>query len=341
MTNHQATHMKRALFLTVAVIAIAAALFIRHELYHGADYSPDNVPADQLSHNGGADEPLSAVEEPMELSKVVRLTFGGNCTVGAALGTDTYGTLNHTAVIEGTDFFFSELNTLFRRDDCTVLGCAAVLTDRELAFDESSGNLPYLAPSENAAIFSSAFVELVSLANERAAVCGTEGLNDTQTAVEQAGLHRTDDSNAYYMEQAGLRIAILGASAWESDAGETIAKRASVVSETCDYVAVYANRTSGAEDHYAAIARQAIDAGADLVCFTGAPSDEDEVFAETYNEGIIVNSLGTLIDGGAFSASDTALFRITLTVEENTITEVVGELIPVTYGTHPWQPFVK
>ncbi len=333
---------KRLIFLVVMAVLAAAVALINHELRRGANYSLNNDPNPQLTYADDTGGTISAIEEPEALPKIVRLTFGGNCTVGAALGTSSFGTFNHTAAMEGADYFLSALAPILSEDDLTVLGCAAVLSDLELSYNDGDGEeFPYIGSVENGAIFSSGSVELVSLANRRAMVYGRTGTGDTKAVVKQADVAWTDDENAYYFEKSGIRIAILGASSDEDDTIETIVMRATIVSETCDYVVAYVNRDSGREDYYAALARQAIDAGADLVCFTGAPSDSGEIRAETYNNGIIINSLGSLIDGGSFTAPDTALLRITLNVEGDAITRVEGELLPVTYGTHPWIPALK
>ncbi len=335
--------LKRGIFLILGILAAVILIVVNHERQKGANYRPNTEPLDSLTQSDGTSDSGNApIAEPEHLNKIIRLTFGGNCTVGAALGTDSFGTFNHTADLDGREFFFSELAGLFAEDDCTVLGCSAVLTDRELTFGSTGEDtLPYLGPAENGAIFDLSSVDLVSLANDRVRLCGTEGTADTKAALESHNTSWTDDENAYYFEQGGIRIAVLGASATVPGATETIVKRASIVSETCGYVVVYADRDEGSDEYYANLARSAIDAGADLVCFTGYAPEEAAVNVETYNEGIIVNSLGYLIDGGSFTASDTAIFRITLTVEEDTIVRVEGELIPVTFGTLPWLPMIK
>ena len=63
--------------------------------------------------------------------------------------------------------------------------------------------------------------------------------------------------------------------------------------------------------------------------------------AEAYNNGIIVDSLGYLLDGSIYDAVDTALYDIAISVKDGVIKETKGTLIPITYGENPWIPQIK
>ncbi|MBE6598744.1 MAG: hypothetical protein E7638_04815, partial [Ruminococcaceae bacterium] len=134
MREQKVTYIKRIVFLSVIVLAAVLLIIVNHELKHGANYAIGHTPASELPSHPGSDETITGIEEPDGLNQVIRLTFGGNCTPAAILGADSFGTFNNTAAEEGRELFFSKLNRVFREDDCTFLGCAAVLSDRELSF---------------------------------------------------------------------------------------------------------------------------------------------------------------------------------------------------------------
>ncbi|MBE6598602.1 MAG: hypothetical protein E7638_04085, partial [Ruminococcaceae bacterium] len=250
----------------------------------------------------------------------------------------SFGTFNNTAAEEGRELFFSKLNRVFREDDCTFLGCAAVLSDIELSYDgNDESSLPYLGPTANAEVFSSSSVEALSLSHDRTNICGEEGLNDTKTALDLANIPWTDTGKAFYTEEAGVRIGILSVKLPDNSTVDGLAAWAASASEKCGYTVIYAERQEGSDEMYTEIAKRLIDAGCDLVCYTGyAP--EEGLSASAYNGGIVVNSLGYLLDGGSFTAADTALFRVTLTADNGTIIQIEGETLPITYPDNPWIP---
>ncbi len=342
MQEQRNNAVKRIVYASVMIIAAALLIFAHHEIYKGVNYRFQHEQASNLSHqHESTPDPLEGIDEPTDLSHIIHLTLGGNCTPAAILGSNSFGTFNLMAEEEGGAVFFQGLNEVFAEDDCTVLGCAAVFSSKELSFDETgSEELPLLGSPKNAEVFSLGGVELLSLEHARSKAYGETGLADTKSALTEGGLRWIDGETPYILEKFGIRIGILCAQIPVEADPVSYTEAVAAADKDCDYVILYAEREATEVPYYTELARTLIDSGCDLVCWTGAAS-ENGPRAEAYNGGIIVDSLGYLLDGSTYSASDTALYSVSVSVNKNVIEQVEGELIPVTFPESPWLPCVE
>jgi hypothetical protein len=213
MQEHQNNTAKRIVYASVLIIAAAFLIFAHHEIHRGVNYSFEAPQVNCLADGDAVFfSPITSLDEPADVNHVIHLTVGGNCTPAAILGTNSFGTFNLMAEEEGKEVFFAELNELFSEDDCTILGCSAVLSNEEFPDgNNSTEELPYLGPPANAEVFSAAHAELLSLENVRCKVYGERGVSDTRAALEDAGLRFVDAENAFSFEQYGVTIGILSA----------------------------------------------------------------------------------------------------------------------------------
>jgi len=342
MRERRKAVIRRTVFAVIMIIAAAALFTANYKRNEEATYSAENSHVEHLSsQSGNPAETAKGIPEPDDAYTLVRLTLGGNCTPASMLGHTIYGTFNAVAEAEGTDYFFSGLRDIFSEDDCTVLGCAAVLSDRELAPAEKKAGEDaewYLAPGKNAGVFSDCGVEIIGLENTRSDDYGKEGRNDTAEALEKAGLTWSDSGKAAYPVLAGAKIGLLSVSLDEGDDTAGLISWVEKAAESCSYVVVYAERGSAEDAYYDTLGRTLIDAGCSLVCYTGAVP-ESGTEAVSYGGGVIVNSLGYLLDGAAkYAESDTFLYGVTLTVMGSRVVQAEGELIPVDLSENAWQP---
>lgn len=345
MHERRTTVIKRTIFVVVMTIAVTVLLFANYELNKGANYTVENSPVDKLaSHEGIAPETEQGIAEPEDAYTIIQLTFGGNCTPASMLGSSTYGTFNAIAEEEGTAYFLSRLSGIFAQDDCTVLGCAAVFSDDELSpADKEEGEVLewYLAPTKNAEIFSTAGVEVLSVENDRIKDYSTEGIDATKAAIESTGMMWSNSGKAVYLDRAGIKIGIFCTSLDDGTDSAGLTAWVEKAAQSCRYVIVYVEREALAGTYYTDLARSLIDSGCNLVCYTGYCGETGAV-SEVYNDGIIVDSLGYLLDGGnKFPTADTALYSLAITVDDGVITQVEGQLIPVKPYEEPWQPYVE
>lgn len=342
MHERRTTVIKRTIFVVIMTIAVTALLLVSHELNEGANYNAENSPVRKLaSQDGTSYETEQGIAEPEDAYTVVQLTLGGNCTPASMLGSSTYGTFNAIAEEEGTAYFLSRLSGIFAKDDCTVLGCAAVFSDNSLApiAKETGDTLEwYLAPKKNMEIFSTAGVEVLSVDNSRVKDYGPEGVDSTQAAATSMGMLWSNSGKAVYLDRAGIRIGLLCTSLRDGADSAGLMAWIEKATESCQYVIVYVDREASEGTYYTDLAHSLIDAGCGLVCYTGY-CGENGVSSEVYHEGVIVDSLGYLLDGGnKFPTADTALYCLAITVDDGIITKIEGQLIPVKPYDEPWQP---
>jgi len=330
---------KRIIFASVMVVAAGLLILISHGIHQESNYFLDNTPiANLATENDIIQLPLDGVDEPLDLTRIVQITLGGNCTPGAALGTNSFGSFNLIAEENGRETFLSELNHIFENDHCTVLGCAAVLTDKEYPLDGNLEDLPLIGSSKNAEVFSKGSVDALSLSHKRTGFLGEGGIMDTKTALENEKLGWFDEENLFTKEIYGIKIGILGFEIPLEADTTTYIEKIQTAAASYDYLILYAEREDTEDDYYTLLAQSFIDAGCDLVCFTGGGH---QTTATAFNNGIIVDSLGYLIDGSTYNGENTALYSISLHVGEGTIKQVEGTLIPVVFNENPWIPVIE
>lgn len=191
-----------------------------------------------------------------------------------------------------------------------------------------------LAP-EKVALFHELDIDAVTLANNHALDYGQDALLDTCQVLDDAGILHTgaganldEAKQAVFTELAGQKISIIGATRvipvadWAATASHTgmlatydptvLLEEIRTLSETQDYVIVMVHwgieRAEKPEAYQRALAKQMIDAGADLII--GAHPHVLQGI-EYYNGKPIVYSLGNFIFGS--SIPRTMLLKVSLT----------------------------
>ena len=345
MQEQQNNTAKRIVLASILIAAAAFLIFANREIRRGVTYSFEepqvNILADSDAQSDVDRTPLSSIEEQEDLNHVIHLTVGGNCTPAAVLGTNSFGSFNRMAEEDGAHVFFADLNEVFAEDDLTVLGCAAVLSDSEIYYEDSaSDELPYIGPLKNAHVFSSGGEKILSLEHERCKLLGEIGVSETKNAVESAGFYSVDSENAVFFEKYGVTVGVLSAAIPPHADVSVLTESVTSAAEACDYLILYAERYEAEENYYISLAKTFVDAGCELVCYTGyTDGTEPEILA--YNNGVIVDSLGYLLDGSTYEGADTALYCLSLSVNEGVLEKTEGALVPVTYGENPWIPLLK
>lgn len=310
-----------------------------------ASYAVPNTPAD-AAPSASADFPLEPSPMPEAAYTPVRLTFAGSCTAGSMLGSDSYGTFNHTLFTMGAGYFLQNLRPIFDADTLTVTACDVVLSDREPLSPTDRGTFAwYRAPASAAEIFTEGGVDALSLHCYHPWDYGADGYNDTIAALEAAGLVWGDQGKAIYNEWAGISVALY--CRYVDDEADADAVRAWLETATArgdDFVAVYiatpATVSYAPDESRKATFRSFIDAGADLV--VGTDTEKLQPW-EDYGDGKIVYSLGSLLDGRTkYPEASTALVEAELRVLDEELVGVEYTLVPcMTYDEdHPWQPYV-
>ncbi|MEA4998838.1 MAG: CapA family protein [Candidatus Limiplasma sp.] len=153
------------------------------------------------------DAPPAALTETVmtvvEGTTEVRLTFGGDCTLG---GTAAGGARRFESYIRqhGFAYPFANLAALLQADDLSLVNLEGVLSARRLARVKKTFNFKGLPAY--AAILQEGGVECVTLANNHALDYGAAGFRDTVQALEAAGIAYVDDHYVTVLQKDGVRV---------------------------------------------------------------------------------------------------------------------------------------
>jgi len=344
MNAREKTIVMRSLFVLTAVVLTAGVIALVTVLNTDASYPvplEPNREAEAETEEAG----LEVSPMPEDAYMPVYLTFGGSCTAGAMLGSDSYGTFNDTRNAEGTEYFLEKLDEIFFRDDLTLVGCDVVLSDREdLTAAERPSHEWYRAPTDAVSIFADGGIDAVSLHSYHTWDYGDAGYSDTKAAVEAAGLLWGDHGRAIYYEKEGITVAVYCRYVDDEADADGVRSWIETAAAANDYVAVYITTPdTGAylpDEARQGMFRSFADAGADLVAGTDTVRIQP---CEMRGECMIAYSLGGLLDGKTkYSDPYTLVLGAELQVLDGSILGVEYTLIPCrTYDDeHPWQPAV-
>lgn len=203
----------------------------------------------------------------------IRLTFAGDVTLGSEEYLwDKSFSLVSFAEKQGYDHFFKEVKPLFEMDDLTIVNLEGVLSDS--AEDENKEKTyRFRGPTDFAQILTAGSVEMVGLANNHTLDYGERGYVDTCAALDDAGILRFGGGRVAVVEIKGMKLAFIGLSyTQDCEAERTWLKNeiAQLKGETgvSAVIFTYHGGTEYSEvrsEKQEAIARLAVDAGADLV----------------------------------------------------------------------------
>ncbi len=205
-------------------------------------------------------------------------------------------------------------------------------TDRGTAAEDKQ--FTFRVPPKDVSLLTEMGVDIVTMANNHILDFGPEGITDSLTALDGAGiLHVGAGENleqakkAEILEVKGKKIGFLGvsrvymAASWAADADHAGVfstydpalplQEIRALREQCDYLVVYVHwgveRNTAPEEYQRKMGRQYIDAGADLVVGSH-PHVLQEI--EYYNGKPIAYSLGNFVFGS--SIPETELLKVVL-----------------------------
>lgn len=267
--------------------------------------------------DGGAGDVPAA--EPVTLT----VTFAGDCTLGTdpSFGVDRSFTTRYEK--EGSDpaYFLKNVADLFGADDLTVVNMEGTLTDSS---EKSDKKYTFKGPKEYTKILSGSGVEAASVANNHSADFGEASYTDTIEALDADGVTTFGYDRIAYMDVKGVKVALVGVNTTgeykvdpEAAVTEMLANIVKAKSEGAQLTLVYMHwgieRDYTPQESDMRVARQAIDAGADLV--VGSHPHVVQGW-EVYNGRYIVYSLGNFCYGGNSNPEDKdcLIFQETFTV---------------------------
>lgn len=342
MSFRDKSNIQRAIFIIAIVILVAGLMWLYNAVFKDANFkagieSPENNDI-VLPENT-----IDQIAEPNYSYNVTTINIAGTCTPSSMLGSNSYGTFNNLLNENGSTYFLRELTDIFRNDDLTIAACDTVFSDNAQLKKVDKDKLEwYKGPAKNAEVFSSGCIDALVLECTRAGDYGTAGYADTKAALEAYGLLWSDSGKAIYKEFNGIKVALYCGKLSEANALSMISWTENAAKNN-DFVILYV--TDKEEGHLPSnskksIFRSFIDAGADVVVGTNGTSLQP---AEFYNDGFIIYSLGSLIDGSMkYTDRYTAILQINIKSYNGEVVNTSFEVVPcITYASErPWQPAV-
>lgn len=231
-----------------------------------------------------------------------RLTFAGDCTLGTLH--DLYDASSCFPAVVGENYAypFQNVQQWFASDDFTMVNLEGPLTEEGTPADKT---YVFRGDPKLAQILPAGSVEYVSLANNHSEDFGAVGYQNTEKALDAAGVgYGGNGQSNLVTTERGLKVGIFTV-AFYVDPDYMAQELAELQKQGAEVViASFHWGTEGSYRHswdQEALAHAAIDAGADIV-FGHHPHVLQEI--EQYADGIIFYSLGNFAFGGNGNPQD-------------------------------------
>ena len=277
--------------------------------------------------------------------RTITVTATGDCTFATDINADR--DLGFVSYEEryGTDYFLSEVKSIFEEDDLTIVNFEGTLSDRGEREDKQ---FAFRGDPSYVDILSNSSVEAANLANNHSSDYGTVSLEDTKKYLDEAGiLNCRGADNVSVSEINGIKVGLVGINylndQMRTELEEAIQKAKDGGAEIIILSIHWGiEKATEPEREQIEAAHLAIDCGADLVIGTHPHVLQG---IEKYNGRYICYSLGNFCFGGHNSPSDmdTALFRQTFTISsqglaDNDDYEIIPCRISGADGYNNYQP---
>ncbi|NLD53013.1 MAG: L,D-transpeptidase family protein [Clostridiales bacterium] len=275
----------------------------------------------------------------------ITLTFLGDCVLGSEEQSRSLPNSFDSVVAEkGMDWPFSGLAELLRADDLTSVNFEGVLKE-DAAKRQPTKIHNFRGPMHFAQVLVEGSVELAGLANNHVYDYAQEGRNSTRQALRDHGIAYYGYGDDYLYEKDGIRIGFAGLreTTFHQDRSRIASEIRALKKQGCHYI-VYAchfgtEYEANHNDIQTAMARAAIDAGADLVVGTHPHVVQG---VERYKQGFIAYSIGNGVFGGNLDMTvfDALALRVELQFSHQQLTQTAVTLVPIlTSGDAPRNDF--
>ena len=262
--------------------------------------------------------------------QTLTITAAGDCVLANKDGAKKSGSFEKYYEDYGEEYFFDSIRGVLESDDITLVNLECTFTTQTTA--EGDGDT-YRSDPSHVGILTSSSINAVTLGNDHTMDYGTQGLEDTQAALTEAGITWAGGSDyGYYQTQTGLVVGIVSADLTaDADAGEqqllsgieTLSSQANLVVACCHWGKTESYRTKNSQKE---LAHKLVDAGADLVIGTHPQVLQG---VELYQGKVICYSLGNFCFGGSKDVEDmnTMMFRQTFTFVNGEVTDDLDAMI--------------
>lgn len=295
---------------------------------------------DNLENTMPTSTPSVIVEEikESEIEKTsVTISAVGDCTLGRDDRSSYTYSLPYVFENQNNDpsYFFAGVYEILNNDDLTIANLEGTFTDATV---RANKRFTFKGPSNYTDILLSGSVEAVNLANNHTYDYLNQGYEDTIEALDETTLKYFGNGIYSIIEVNGKTIGLCGIKGWDKTSACKEIDNAMAYFYECNTDLEIFSFHWGEERVYKqnstqeAIARYAVDAGADLVL-----GHHPHVLQgiEEYNGKYIVYSLGNFVFGGNRNPDDkdTMIFQITFKYENNELVDTVINIIPTSLSS--------
>lgn len=289
-------------------------------------------------------------ESTVETSGVtadITVTATGDVTLGRDENFDYDRSMNAYYDEYGAAYFFENVSGILSSDDLTIINFEGTLTTSE---DRADKEYAFKADPSWVEVLTDGSVEAANIANNHSEDYGTSSLEDTEAALEGAGIEYFGYDHSIVMDVNGIRVGLTGTMELFMDVDECreaiLSQIENVQNEGADLIICSVHwgdeRAYQPTDEQVTLAHAAIDAGADLVI---GHHPHRLQLVDTYNGKYIFYSLGNFCFGGNSSPSDmdSALIQMTFHFENGELTgtdepEITPISISSAEGYNNYQP---
>ncbi len=253
----------------------------------------------------------------------ILLSFAGDVMLANSDTTTYKGSFTEYTDNNPPEYFLKAVQSVFAKDDFTIVNLENVLTDEELEKSEKDHSPAYWfkSPTANTKILTESSVEGVSLANNHVYDYGYKGYKHTTDAVKASGLNYGNFEKIMYCEKEGFKIAVICYGLWRANGVPAIKNLIKKASKNSDYQIVFFHggkeRIYAPEEWKIEACHQLVDAGADLII-----GNHPHVLQprEVYKDTEIVYSLGNFLFGGNKKpGKNTIIYQMKLTINAKTL----------------------
>lgn len=148
-------------------------------------------------------EETSAPVEPVSIT----VSFTGDCTLGTDVNFDYNSSLNAYYESNGPDYFLQNVRSYFEADDLTIVNFEGTLTT---SIDRTENLFSFKGDPEFTSILTGSSVEAANMANNHSHDYGEQGLDDTISNLQNAGITTFGYDDTAVMDIKGIKVGLVG-----------------------------------------------------------------------------------------------------------------------------------
>ena len=207
------------------------------------------------------------IQEPEVKKTEITLSFVGDITLGNYIGQGYEGSFDQEYEKQNQDsaYYLKNVKDVFEKDDLTIANLEGPLTTSQ---DYAEKTFAFKGKPEYVDILTEGSVEAVTLANNHSRDHFEQGMEDTKEVLDQKNIKHFGYDESCIVDVKGIKIGFLGYS-FPYELTAEMKKAITDLKTKSDLVIIYYHwgieRDEAPMDSQRRIAKESIDAGADLI----------------------------------------------------------------------------